>query len=143
MLLLAVACGKTPVLSVGSEFTPYVAKFEQKSREYGNPVNVDNLIVQFGPMHSKEERGACEIGGDNTPSVTINQETWNKIDESEREELIFHELGHCVLRRKHRSDRDAKGHPTSIMNPYSINGKIYSQNSDAYLAELFQNRDTF
>jgi Zn-dependent protease with chaperone function len=136
-LALAQSCAKEPVLDVG-EFAPYVARFEDESRLQGNPTEVNNLIIRYGEMLSPMERGACEIAEGQTPSIIIRQETWDKMDEFEREELLFHEMGHCVLRRMHKSDISTKGVPSSIMNPYLIRGSIYRKNQGYYLRELFR-----
>ncbi|MCM2279899.1 MAG: hypothetical protein NDJ89_17630 [Oligoflexia bacterium] len=135
-LALAQSCARDPVLDVG-EFAPYVERFETESQRNGVPVQVTDLIIRFGQMLTPSERGACELASGATPIITIRQETWEKMDEAEREELLFHEMGHCVLRRTHRSDISTKGVPSSIMNPYLIRGSVYLKNQAYYLRELF------
>ena len=146
--LTAVGCGQASTQSASAletnpEFQPYISRFEQLSETAGNPVKVTNLKIQFGKLSNPRERGVCEFSDDTTPTITISEDIWNQIDDSEREELVFHELGHCVLRRKHLAGNSEKGIPNSIMNPYSIRGSIYEQNRDAYLGELFGKRNDF
>jgi len=135
------ACGKKPVLEVG-QFSSYVQKFEQEATVQGQTVKVTDLIVKFGPMENQYERGICEIQGDSTPTILINEDAWNDMSEDEREPLLFHELGHCVLKRKHRADQMGPGVPASLMNPYTIAGWTYEQYRKYYIQELFSQKDT-
>lgn len=68
--------------------------------------------------------------------IEIDPTHWNIMNESFREELIFHELGHCILMRDHDSlFLDNVGIPKSIMYPYSF-GREYNKYKDYYLDEL-------
>ena len=138
-LVLFAACNapQDPVLSVG-DFAPYVAKFEALSTQYSpSAIQVTNLIIQYGDLQSAQERAICTIDGNNTPTITVRQDTWQTMSEPEREELIFHEMGHCVLRRGHIATITAQGLPASMMNPYLISGPIYASYQAYYLNELF------
>lgn len=135
-LALAQGCGREQTLDVG-EFAPYVERFEEASRVNGTPLEVTDLVIRFGEMQTRTERGACEIADNATPVIMLREDTWALMDEAEREELLFHEMGHCVLRRTHKSELNGKGLPGSIMNPYLIRGHIYQKNQSYYLRELF------
>ena len=148
--LLVTGCGKSadgsnnqPVVDVGS-FAPYVAQFEQNSVIYSaSAVQVTNLKIQFGPMATAEERGVCDITGDQTPVITIDQAYWDSTTEDARKALIFHEMGHCVLRRLHLATLGTDGAPTSLMNPYTIDGSTYDAHQDSYLHELYAEQNDF
>jgi hypothetical protein len=121
-------------------FTQYVTSFEQTSAQYGSPVQITDLTIQFGQVDAVGEtggRGVCEAAEGMTPVITISQDAWTTSTEAEREELIYHELGHCVLHKAHVGGINQAGIPASLMNPSKINGAIYSQNKDFYLAGLF------
>ena len=135
-------CGKQQRLELG-QFQPYVAHFEAHASEHGQTVKVTDLVVHFGRMENALERGICEINGDTTPTITINEDSWNKMDENEREPLMFHELGHCVLHRKHKAEQMQTGVPSSLMNPYTIPDYTYANYHDYYLNELYAHRDDF
>lgn len=98
---------------------------------------MDDLQVSFGDTEKYGENvvGECSIKAEGK-FVEIDQEYWGEIDDYEKEELLFHELGHCVLRRAHREDKDGY-RPLSIMYPEVI-GSYYMQtyHSD-YMKELF------
>lgn len=148
LALVASSCGQAsqsspqPVLQLGS-FAPYVAKFEADSVAQGHPVQVTNLIVQFGAMDFSAERGDCTISGDLTPVITLDETYWNSTDEPGREALIFHELGHCVLRRVHMNSLNQDGIPLSDMNAYTLDSVTYQHFRSQYLAELFSVENQF
>lgn len=142
LVAAASSCGQNQTVQLG-EFAPYVQSFEDQASAHGQTVKVTNLIIQFGPMESSLERGLCEIDGNNTPTITIDQAAWETMDENQREPLIYHELGHCVLHRNHTAVQMAPGVPTSIMNPYTIPDYTYAAYRDHYLAELFTNENQF
>ncbi|MEK6706909.1 MAG: putative metallopeptidase [Bdellovibrionota bacterium] len=142
LFLLITGCGKAPVVDVG-EFEPYVNRFEARSAMVGAPIRIEQLIIKFGEMESPTERGICEILGDNTPTIKINKEAWDTMTEEEKESLIFHEMGHCVLRRKHKKEMDANGQPVSLMSPYMIDPMIYKYNAKYYYKELFSSAHEF
>lgn len=143
-LVLLSACGRDKVLDVGP-FASYVAKFEARSVQVGQPTKVDDLVMKFGPTNSASEAGYCEIAADDDapPTITINLDTWLGMDEAKREALAFHELGHCVLRRVHLSGELSVGIPLSVMNPYTLEGNIYEGNLGYYTQELFSHRNEF
>jgi hypothetical protein len=148
LVVAAQACGKgtsapAKTVSVGS-FAPYVSRFEDTSIDFGNAVKVDNLVVQFGQMDTPAEHGVCDITGDGSPpTITIDQAYWNQADENTREALIFHELGHCVLRRVHETTIAANGEPESMMYPYTMDKQVYAKYRQQYLQELYSAHNQF
>lgn len=180
LLLLLVSCGNTStnkdekVYRVAQEFQPYVDKFEMDASKLGKHVKIDYLIIEFKKLDDlgKDKIGACytKDDGGGTPTVYVDPEYWengvmnststiikNNPDllEAAREYIIFHELGHCILKHAHRDG--AKGadplYPTSIMNTYALSPSFYlginttktpspdcqspAQNTDCLLTELF------
>ena len=137
------ACGKpqsdptAPTLDVG-KYASYVSRFEAASQSVGKPITVINLIIRDGAMESPYENGACVVADGQTPTITIKASAWALLSEPERESLIFHEMGHCILGRPHISEVNGSGDPTSLMNPFPIGPRTYSANRDNYIVELFQ-----
>ena len=60
------------------------------------------------PKGQRRAHGWCFFFGD---YIFINKQHWAKIDIHEKRELIYHELGHCVLNLGHNDD-------ISVMNPF-------------------------
>jgi hypothetical protein len=136
------------LFQVDDTFLPYVQNFETVSSEEGREVRITDLILSFGPTNNITETGVCEIATNETPRVTINQGIWNGLNNNDRQEVIFHELGHCVLRRRHqegeiRNFNNTAWVPASIMYPYRIPGAIYIANVDHYHGELFSKANEF
>ncbi len=147
---LALACGPQgdesssvheSIVDLGT-FTSYVSEFQQKSVQYGAPVEITDLIIKFGPMTNPLERGYCEMGGNKTPTIVIDQSYWDQANEGARKSLLLHELGHCVLDRAHVSTLTNTGVPNSVMNPYTIPSNVFDFNEDHYWQELFSVRNT-
>lgn len=145
-LVVLSACGKAPdqqVLDVAPEFTSYVTRFQQSAAQVGSPLAVTNLRIQFGQMENPQERGLCDVSSlESVPTILIDKAGWSQMDDASREEVLFHELGHCVLRRKHNAGL-TKGLPVSMMNPYTIGDGVYLSQHDYYLRELFATRNEF
>jgi hypothetical protein len=97
-----------------ADFEPQVASFIQNGESRGVVVDMSGLIMRFTDMfEGTPVLGVCVP---NEVVVLISQSFWNKADPAEREFLIWHELGHCILGREH-STWMHEGYPVSIMYP--------------------------
>jgi hypothetical protein len=72
--------------------------------------------------------------------IVLDETHWNKSDMYERESLVFHELGHCVLNKEHDASMISSFYfldyrPKSIMHPYAF--YEYKIHRDDYIKELF------
>lgn len=154
MAFLTVGCAPTfnsesaRYVSVETTFKPYVDRFFQFSKDFGGISGTDNLVVVLDGSMSPPQAGqvwtlaVCVRGGGNPPTIRVNVHFWNNYTHAEREELIFHELGHCVLNRGHYQERTLtkdfqESIPLSIMNPYHLGKNKYSTNYQYYIKELF------
>ncbi len=131
------ACGRAPQLEIDPELVPYVSSFEQVSVEQGAPVKIQDLIAGFGELDNPRSNGVCELQNGEAPKIIIARVKWDRMSAEKRESLMFHELGHCILGRKHEPATTPDGIPASIMNPYSLDSFTYSLNRVYYIAELF------
>jgi hypothetical protein len=139
--LLLVGCGieekQRPeynrVLSVDG-FEHYVNLFQEQASELGQNIRVSDLVIRFKYIPIEGDKtvlGRCWRGGDTSPTIDIDPEHWKTMSMVARELLMFHEMGHCILRRDHVEDF------TSIMNPYLISTSVFIKDEDRLLAELF------
>lgn len=126
-LLLALGCQRQPEpepaqYSVPAEVEPYVRAFREAAARRGQPVPSDNLIVTFGATQAAGACGQCTRQAGRTPRIVLStdRECWQAASAFERECLVFHELGHCLLNREHLSRRFPKGQYVSLMNPDDI-----------------------
>lgn len=98
--------------------------------------------------------------------IEINERWWYSINVShlDRQQVIFHELGHCFLKRNHTvptTARNISGQwerllfdlgifeerkkrylddlcPSSLMNPNTLDTKCFQKHYDYYIEELFK-----
>jgi hypothetical protein len=139
ILLLAGCSTKVQNGVVNPEFAKAFSRFETYSRERGrDTVNDNALSIQFGSLPSPIA-GECIMGMN---QIIIDRNTWYKMDWVMQEQLIIHEISHCLLNRIHNSanivfDGDKNVSPISIMNPYLFDSAIYEKHQKYYLDELF------
>lgn len=83
--------------------------------------------------------GTCRYGS-HVHHVTIDQAYWNSVSELQREMVVFHELGHCVLGIGHREADNGEGICLSMMNSGTTDCRVVynSENRNYYLNELFE-----
>jgi hypothetical protein len=125
---ILVGCGSPlehkKVYEVDSELEPYVALFEQRAFEQQFSITIDDIKISFvddlGEDEDSVTLGMCYTYSgevDFTPVIEIDRGEFYDLDPLEREALMFHELGHCVLDRPHTDDRAANSRrPASLMS---------------------------
>jgi hypothetical protein len=127
----------TSVVSVEAQFQPMVDAFTAEAQAQGNPVVITDLIVQsVQDLPSTDEMGVCSQGAGTTPTIQISQPLWDSLDANGQQELLFHELGHCVLNRVHETSEN-NGVPVSVMSPVFLGSDLYDANRTQYMHELF------
>lgn len=135
-------CGKgltSGPVSVDPEFLEYVQSFQSEGALRGKDVTAAGISIQFGDMPSEDTNGLCQMSG-SSRAIYINRTFWSGAADSQREELIFHELGHCVLLRAHDTHLMLTGNgfsPESIMYPSLPSWGDYEAERARYLDELF------
>lgn len=146
-LLLLIACASKNLspnvinrkgILFDSELLPYVEEFERRCN-----CEVE-VTTRFEPLTSPIA-GVCtghsELLPDIFKSIGINKEWWITASHWEKENLIFHELGHCVLNMDHDEEmiRDSflGGRPKSIMYPEILPPFTYLINREEYLDRFF------
>jgi hypothetical protein len=109
---------------VAPEFQKYVDKFFEEVISRGVNIAKENLIVKADKTTSNfsDICGKCTPSNKNSePQKTVeinstNSPFWKTISDNDKEALVFHELGHCLLNRiTHKNDTFANGSPKSIM----------------------------
>ena len=112
------------VYNVDASLTKYVDKFFQEANSRGITIPKENLIVKpatntadFTDICGKCTQNAKFPELQRTVEInTTNSPCWKNISENDKEALVFHELGHCLLNRiAHKNDTFADGSPKSIM----------------------------
>lgn len=120
----------------------YFERFEFEASLRGMSIDLNRLQISGEIKNIEDENvaGTCQYGS-HLKHVTIDASFWNRYSVLEREFVVFHELGHCVLSRGHLESSFNNGICTSIMHS-GLSGcqVVYNnQNREYYLDELFQN----
>jgi hypothetical protein len=125
------------VVKVESQFQSTVDAFTAAAQAQGTPVIISDLIVKsVQDFPSTDEMGVCLQETGTTPVIQISQPLWDSLDTDGQQELLFHELGHCVLNRVHDTAQN-NGVPVSVMSPVFFGSTLYDANKAQYLHELF------
>ena len=121
------ACGveaqkRKTTFSINPDFQPYVNKFEE---QIGELVEID---IEYNTLEEPVV-GRCIKWTDGYRNIEIDPTYWPKHNNTQKEELLFHELGHCILDRDHDetiiSADKYYSIPKSIMYPYVFEYEYY------------------
>jgi hypothetical protein len=118
------------------EFAPYVKTFMDTAKSRGYDPDLSGIDIYFAEDLPNQFIGVCYSTG----SIFIKQSVWNKDDDTSREQLIWHELGHCALGKAH-NNAIKNGHAVSLMNSSSVNvvygnEEYYIQHKQDYIDEF-------
>ena len=67
-----------------------------------------------------------------TPKILIDSTAWPGLNMIERQLIVFHEMGHCVLHLEHK---DAK---PAIMNSIIVSDVAFAKNQRKLLDDFFR-----
>lgn len=136
ILLGAVGCGAPNVSTFQiNGLESYYGAFVAKTNHGSN-----NLIIKIAPVPCANTEpgttviGCCQFA--QTPTVTLDPTYWSGASEADRQELVDHELGHCILGRAHRLDLLSNGQPASIMYPFHFSPLVIQAAETYYDQEL-------
>jgi hypothetical protein len=133
---------------IPSDIAPIVAKFQQDALAQNHVVDTDSVQYSFqslGQENGEQEIGDCQMNSDGSnPTVIIDTNSWASFSDTQKEMLVYHELGHCVLGRVHDSSywavpSTAFSIVNSLMYPSQTDASNYEIYRDHYMQELFAN----
>ena len=129
----------TPLI-VDKEFISILNEFKMDAKKYNITPNFKNMTTVFVSDISGDVLAYC-IPRLNT--IRVSRHKWNRMDLLSRKILLYHEWGHCTLKREHvtieYSDYISVC-PDSIMYPYMEPiVRCYHLNTNWYDKELFTN----
>ena len=120
---------KAVLSGVDPAFVPYVQTFYNEAGKYNPAIKAYRVPISFVPSFPADQVGVCyHLGIINW--IEISRNYWNNASPIERELVIIHELGHCVLNKRDE-------YP-GIMSPYLLRPIKYIKNRDKLLKELFK-----
>ena len=124
-------CGE-PSPIVDPPFAPFLESFRKDAAARGIH-NLRRPAIRMAELPDREAKlyyGFCRRRKDNI-TVVINVRYWGSLTEGRQKRLIYHELGHCLLGRRHMED-DSE----SFMYPFIL-GAIPSVREEHELDKLF------
>lgn len=124
-----------PDFSTDPIFTPYIQEFE-----YYSGTDSFRVPIGFGDL-KPGTAGTCHtstVGGVVVSAyIKIDSEFWKRATHLQKINLIFHELGHCLLRREHVRGFLPNGCPNSFMYDSVMSDSCLNRNFNLYISEMF------
>lgn len=118
-----------------AEFVPYIQEFEYFYKE-----STSHAPIAFADLEEKIA-GVCYrsfVGSSLIYAyMKIDKTYWPKMSEKQKINLIFHELGHCVLQRDHVSSDSVRECPSSFMHDTVMSDYCLDKYYDDYIKEMF------
>jgi hypothetical protein len=126
---------------IDTRLRPFLDSFALEGSLRGVEIdwNTNVLVAVIEDIPDAGVAGQCAKNIDRLNELTIDRVFWNISTDMEKEFVIFHELGHCVLERGHLDIKDDNGNCLSIMQSGLGNcERVYNeQNRTVLLDELF------
>lgn len=121
---------------------PFFQRFEEQAAARGLTVDLRALQITGSIEHIAAEHtvGLCNHNSANGKHLVIDADFFNRSNDYKKEAIIFHELGHCALGRRHDNDTLDSGMCKSLMRSgLSDCLTMYSRDKHIsyYLDELF------
>lgn len=129
-----------PLYYVDSELVPYLASFKTEAHAQGFLVSAIPVTMIFSRLRLKDSPKDIGLCSNTTGRllIKIDRQYYFKHDPSHREELVYHELAHCLASREHCNyvDLNTKRR-VSIMSEEMGDDSDYKEHRDEYIKELF------
>lgn len=124
---------------IDAEFEPYM---RMTSLKMGQLIADSHLVLKLGVVKDKEVVGFCAkeyspFGDITRRLIVIDKTHWKRLSYKVRQLLLYHELAHCLLNKKHDERFRLDGCPLSIMYPTILSEYCAEEHYADYLLELF------
>lgn len=141
-LIYMMSCTKDSFdVRVDDALLPYFRSFEKEAQNRGinftvEESNISGIIINIS---GNNVIAHCTHINAAPSRVAVDEDYWKIATDQEKEFYIFHELGHCYLKRDHDDATDAEGNCKSIMHSSAdVCTFLYNESTrDEYLDELF------
>lgn len=125
-LLFLSACGPEKPKYIDPAFLPILNTFKQYANNYGKIYDYDISITFVDKFDSPNVVGTCS-GND---EIRIRRSFWENVNYYQQEQVLAHELGHCVMNLDHVTT-------PSIMHAYVLQQWYYMTYREELIKELF------
>ena len=125
-----------PNQQTNPEFYPYIQEFESYSK-----LNTSQVPISFANLEGNTA-GVCHYfrmgeGPIRWGYIEIDEPNWKLMSQNQKVNLIFHELGHCVLGRDHTPKNSVEACPSSFMDDTILSNYCLELHYKDYLHEMF------
>ena len=137
-VILLCTCQKEEDI-VDIELVEYLSRFQDEAKLRGITIDYRERPIEARlELHDQDVNlGWCNYDI-KQPKIIFNTLFWSILDDLDKEKLVFHELGHCILSRDHLDDQRADDRCKSIMHSGQVCSDDYSlETRQTYLDELF------
>ncbi len=117
----------------------FFESFKQEGMLRGQNMTLAKVTGSITDIDTEGVLGRCNQNTSGSKHLVIDSLFWAKSDLLQKEYVIFHELGHCALDRRHLDTKNKDGTCVSMMQSGNGSCKLtyHSQNRKIYLDELF------
>ena len=141
VIITLCGCSKQFDNDIETELQVHFDNFVVEAEANGVAISLDEIDIgaYLENIETRGTLGQCKSYSDGSKQVAIDLPFWNRASDLEREYVVFHELGHCILGREHSDEKDANGICMSIMQSgdNDCSGIYTSENRNSLLNELF------
>jgi len=109
--LLLSGCEREDAPLQDAEIKPYVERFAEEALKRGFDFSEELSSIRY-EFEETRYGGVCYRFENR---FIINRTYWTQLEDLGKEYLVFHELGHCVLDRRHENEYLPAGECSSIM----------------------------
>ena len=143
LIIGTLSCNSSDDLATDPELEPYFQLFADEAALRNIAVDYEAARIEglLQDIPDSNIQGQCFRNEERPKKVIIDVNYWANASESEKEFIIFHELGHCFLDRSHLDASNNDGTCVSIMhsNPGACFFELTDDNRKDYMNELFFN----
>jgi len=139
ILGLVVGCHKEDDEITEGDMWIYANRFFDEAAARNIDLDKSTLTIKF--VEKEEIAPYAGYGTTNPPLVRIVKDFWTQYNNTQKEILMFHELGHAVLRRQHTNEMlpNCTNYKSMMMdgNQFIIYGSETDSKRQYYIDELF------
>jgi len=120
------------------EIEELVYEFQDDYQKYKNTkLRINRLIIKIKKIEQDDNKdnvtiGLCFTKPGKIPIIELDKKYWSSSDYYNKKRLLYHELGHCVLKYGHPHE-DIEGIMAAKTMPY----KEYINNEQYYIEQFF------
>lgn len=140
LVLVCFSCVDDNDSEFQNEVDQFLVSFENEALIRGVDIEFDDLTLELEEISDNDVIGQCKSYSDGSRMIVLEENYWNDASYDEKEFLVFHELGHCILAREHNNAQNNNGVCISIMQSGTSGcRKRYNDNNrEDLLDELFE-----